>query len=125
MPAGKYQVKFTLTKEQAAIYEFTTQNTGNNTSSNDSDANPITGWTVVITLGDTNTNLTKKYDIQDFKATEGIDPTWDAGVIVKATDSNSDSKLPSTGSVSLAPVAMIFIAASGLFFGLSRRYKKD
>src|SRR5699024_3963460 len=49
----------------------------------DSDADPETGWTKVIELNDENEHLTKDYTAQDFKATEGIDPSWDAGVIEK------------------------------------------
>src|SRR5690625_2663551 len=84
LPAGKYKVKFTLTEEQAKKYEFTKQNAGDD-STVDSDADPETGWTIEFTLDDENEYLTKDYTNQGFKATEGIDPTWDAGVIVKVT----------------------------------------
>src|SRR5699024_9370649 len=97
LPAGNYQVKFTLTEEQAEKYVFTKQNADEN-STEDSDADPETGWTKIIELNDENEHLTKGYEDQDFKATEGIDPTWDAGVIEKTyaigdytwIDSNKD-----------------------------------
>ncbi|MEJ8777092.1 Cna B-type domain-containing protein [Pseudogracilibacillus sp. ICA-222130] len=79
LPAGKYKVKFTLTEDQAKKYKFTKQNSGDNTI-NDSDANE-NGWTTDITLNEKNEQLTKAYEDQTVKASEGIDPTWDAGVI--------------------------------------------
>lgn len=79
LPAGKYKVKFTLTEEQAKKYKFTKQNTGDD-ATNDSDANE-NGWTTDITLNENNVQLTKEYEDQEFHASEGIDPTWDAGVI--------------------------------------------
>ncbi|HZJ86971.1 MAG TPA: Cna B-type domain-containing protein, partial [Erysipelothrix sp.] len=82
---GNYKVKFTLTKEQAKIYEFTTQDAGSDDTV-DSDADVTSGWTEVIKLNDNNKYLTKDYKDQPFKATEGIDPTWDAGVILKKVE---------------------------------------
>lgn len=79
LPAGKYKVKFTLTEEQAKKYKFTKQNTADDVR-NDSDADED-GWTREITLDDGNEQLRKEYEDQAFNATEGIDPTWDAGVI--------------------------------------------
>lgn len=79
LPAGKYKVKFTLTDEQAKKYQFTKQHAGDD-SAVDSDADEK-GWTTEITLDDSNEQLTKDYADQDVKATEGIDPTWDAGVV--------------------------------------------
>ncbi|MCS3428892.1 SdrD B-like domain-containing protein [Leucobacter aridicollis] len=83
LPAGEYHVKFTLTEEQQKLYTFTTQNTGKD-GAVDSDADRETGLTTKIVLGDSNTNLTKNYDHGKVKATEGIDPTWDAGVVLKS-----------------------------------------
>ena len=83
LPAGEYHVKFTLTEEQQKLYTFTTQNTGKD-GAVDSDADRETGLTTKIVLGDSNTNLTKSYDHGKVKATEGIDPTWDAGVVLKS-----------------------------------------
>ncbi len=80
--AGTYKVRFVLTEQQAALYEFTQQVDGDNSTDN-SDANPITGWTVEIVLNDDNEHLTKDYDDQEVLATQGIDPTWDAGVILR------------------------------------------
>src|SRR5699024_1027715 len=76
--AGEYKVKFTLTEEQAKKYKFTEYKVAEDTTE-DSDAGDA-GWTEVIKLNDDNSNLTKDY-APGFKATEGIDPTWDAGVI--------------------------------------------
>src|SRR5699024_10592458 len=77
--SGDYQVKFTLTEEQAKKYKFTQQNAGEDTTV-DSDADEK-GWTTEISLNEDNEYLTKEYEDQDFTASEGIDPTWDAGVI--------------------------------------------
>ena len=81
LEAGTYKIKFILTEDQAAIYEFTQQVEDNPTE--DSNANPLNGWTVEITLNDDNEYLTKDYTDQTVKATQGIDPTWDAGVVLK------------------------------------------
>ena len=84
LPAGNYQVKFTLTDEQQAKYVFTQLNAGE--ADADSDADPKTGQTVTIVLDGSNTNLTSDYVTasgEPVQATEGIDPTWDAGVILK------------------------------------------
>ncbi|WP_160320801.1 SdrD B-like domain-containing protein [Arthrobacter alpinus] len=90
LPAGEYQIKFELTTAQSAIYDFTTSNAqANAKDADDSDANPATGLTVKFALDDTNVALTKDYRF-DFAATEGIDPTWDAGVIVKPSVSIGD-----------------------------------
>lgn len=77
--SGDYQVKFTLTDEQAKKYKFTKQNAEDDTAI-DSDADEE-GWTKQISLNENNKQVTKDYDAQEVKATEGIDPTWDAGVI--------------------------------------------
>jgi len=84
LPAGTYRVEFALTDEQASRYLFTTVGTG---TAEDSDATPSAddaarGTTVVVTLGDDNPELTLDYD-RDLTATEGVDPTWDAGVVLK------------------------------------------
>src|SRR5690625_1343027 len=74
--AGNYQVKFFLTDKQAKKYKFTKYNADKDATV-DSDAG-VEGWTEVIELNDDNGHLTTDYNAQDFKATEGIDPTWDA-----------------------------------------------
>ncbi len=87
--AGDYRVRFTLTDAQAQMYDFTTANaSGTNPPSTpdatDSDAvvsgDPKVATTPVFTLGASNPALTKDYE--GVTATEGIDPTWDAGVVV-------------------------------------------
>ncbi|QLQ09515.1 MAG: carboxypeptidase regulatory-like domain-containing protein [Nocardioidaceae bacterium] len=82
LPAGKYQVKFELTKEQKKKYKFTDRDSGSD-DRRDSDARRSDGRTKTIVLGDSNEELTHDYDYRDIAASEGIDPTWDAGVIVK------------------------------------------
>ncbi|MCI1675105.1 MAG: carboxypeptidase regulatory-like domain-containing protein [Ancrocorticia sp.] len=80
--AGTYQVKFELTAEQAEKYEFTSQDAGSDNKV-DSDADPSTGLTAKFMLDGTDEALTKDYTDQTFEASEGIDPTWDAGVVLK------------------------------------------
>ncbi|MGO4938382.1 SdrD B-like domain-containing protein, partial [Fundicoccus sp. Sow4_H7] len=53
------------------------------------------GYTIEFTLDETNSNITKEYD-KEILATEGIDPTWDAGVILKEITPE-----PTTPSVSV------------------------
>jgi 5-hydroxyisourate hydrolase-like protein (transthyretin family) len=83
LPAGNYKVKFTLTEEQAKEYNFTGKNVTEGSSTEDSDADPATGITDVIELKHGAPNLTKEYETAEVKATDGIDPTWDAGVVHK------------------------------------------
>ena len=84
--AGTYQVRFTLTEEQAARYTFTTEGAGSSDAA-DSDAATQTdakvGLTRPFVLDGTNRALTTSYDRQ-VQASEGIDPTWDAGVVLKS-----------------------------------------
>ncbi|WP_140400606.1 SdrD B-like domain-containing protein [Gulosibacter sp. 10] len=87
LPAGDYRITFELTEEQQERYEFTVQDAGDSDAA-DSDADPATGRTITITLDDSNAALTKDYDNASdivIEASEGIDPTWDAGVIEKDT----------------------------------------
>lgn len=101
--AGRYQLKFTLTTDQAAIYEFTRTTAGTNGAA-DSNADR-SGYSAVFTLGPTNTSLTTEYTDQVFAAAGGIDPTWDAGVVLKpiavddeqGTDDTGDTADESTG----------------------------
>lgn len=81
--AGTYGVEFVLTEAQAKQYQFTIQG---GDAARDSDADPKTGKSAAIVLNDTNAALMsgKEYGIGTVKATQGIDPTWDAGVIVKS-----------------------------------------
>ncbi|WP_162321434.1 SdrD B-like domain-containing protein [Nesterenkonia haasae] len=85
LPEGVYQIRFELTEEQAEIYEFTVQNSDED-STGDSDADTTNGLTIRFRLGDDNPHLTRDYEFQDFQASEGIDPTWDAGVILREPD---------------------------------------
>ncbi len=80
--AGTYQVRFTLTDAQKLIYEFTGQDAGSDDGS-DSDANPATGLTITVVLDDSNEALTGEYEYREIRASQGIDPTWDAGVSLK------------------------------------------
>lgn len=86
LPAGTYQVRFTLTPEQAARYTFTKEGAGT-TDADDSDAvvqaGGATGLTRKFVLDGSNAALTTSYD-RTVLASEGIDPTWDAGVVLKS-----------------------------------------
>lgn len=90
--AGTYQVKFTLTDEQAQRYEFTKRDAGRSDAV-DSDANRD-GLTRTIVLDDDNSALTGDYPYASINASQGIDPTWDAGVVVKIAKPGG---LPTTG----------------------------
>src|SRR5699024_5600552 len=81
LPAGDYSVQFILTDEQAAIYKFTDALAGDVEA--DSDAGDD-GRSKVFTLGQDNEFLTsdEDYEYFDVTASEGIDPTWDAGVVL-------------------------------------------
>lgn len=83
LPAGDYEIRFILTDEQAALYEFTQHHAGDDAGA-DSNADPETGWTIRFTLDDANEALTLDYTDQPFSATQGIDPTWDAGVVLRS-----------------------------------------
>ena len=83
LPAGQYQVRFTLTDEQAAELRFTVRDAASGDPDADSDADPATGITSVVALGPGDAELTTDDAPAGLKATDGIDPTWDAGVIRK------------------------------------------
>src|SRR5699024_7030952 len=87
-----------LTEEQAELYEFTTNNAGDDEAV-DSNADQETGLTAVFTLDESNENLTTDYADQEFSATQGVDPTWDAGVVL-LTQPDPDPE-PEPGSVSV------------------------
>lgn len=82
LPAGSYRVQFELTAAQAAIFSFTATVTGGDAAA-DSDADPGSGRTGLIVLDDSTTALGTTHD-RPVRATMGIDPTWDAGVIRRA-----------------------------------------
>lgn len=117
LPAGTYQVHFVLTPAQAAKYKFTGLNKGS--TATDSDANPGTGLTKVFVLDDSNPNLTTSYPDQPVSASQGIDPTWDAGVaLIAAAPSGpptSNGDLPKTGSDA---VSLVIAALVALLSGL-------
>lgn len=105
LPAGTYRVKFTLTTTQAATYQFTRKDAGADDAL-DSDAN-LAGWTDVFTLDTSNTSLVPGADYTGkngyliptgttVKASEGIDPTWDAGVHVRHPSTGGGTPDPST-----------------------------
>lgn len=97
LPAGEYVVTFKLTAQQNETYMFTKNVSGDSDSSNNSDGVvktatdssgtvttvPDTAITRTIVLGDSNDQLTTSYLPSTIVATEGIDPTWDAGVHLK------------------------------------------
>lgn len=80
--AGEYQVRFILTDEQAEIYEFTDYRAGSDTQV-DSNAG-YSGFSATIVLGPDNQFLTSNedYEYGTVRAPLGIDPTWDAGVVL-------------------------------------------
>ncbi|WP_284327445.1 SdrD B-like domain-containing protein [Demequina litorisediminis] len=84
LEAGEYRVKFTLTPAQAAIYTLTQADVGANDRV-DSDAARATGETGVISLTSTSPALVSaaSYTHGDVQALLGIDPTWDAGVVLR------------------------------------------
>ena len=133
LPSGEYQVKFTLTEEQAKKYQFTQAGAGSD-GKVDSNADVKTGKTITFYLGDTNKELTRDYT-RPFEASEGIDPTWDAGVVeiddstltndpkeVKTTDPKQPEKLKKTGaSVLVAGLsALALIGAGGVLVARRR-----
>lgn len=109
LPAGEYVVHFELTDEQKARYQFTTANKEGVDPALNSDADVETGKTQVITLNDDNTQLVKDSAAYEaaggiaFTATEGIDPTWDAGVVLIPTTPEPE---PAVGLVSLSKVVV-------------------
>lgn len=98
LPAGEYQIRFELTEDQAKKYEFTP--TGKGTSATDSNAG-TDGWTSSFVLDDTNTALVRGVD--GVLATEGIDPTWDAGVVLKEVTPNPTETPTPTPNPSVTP----------------------
>lgn len=97
LPAGEYRVTFTLTPEQQRIYVFTKADAGDDDAI-DSDADTTTGMTQTIVLGPDNVRLTRDYAWNEVRATEGIDPTWDAGVIVRETPTEPTPGTPGGGT---------------------------
>ncbi|MFS0853403.1 SdrD B-like domain-containing protein [Microbacterium sp. 179-I 3D4 NHS] len=134
LPAGEYRVRFTLTPEQQKTYVFTQADAGAD-DAGDSDADPATGLTQTIVLGPDNVRLTRDYDWFDVRATEGIDPTWDAGVIVRSTApaQTGDPALPGTPGVNelattggglplgLAGLAALLVLGGGAVAVVARR----
>jgi hypothetical protein len=122
LPAGDYQIRFTLTPQQAAIYQFTS--TGKGTHGTDSNATPQgagnIGLTPVFNLGPDNASLTHVYD-RDVWASEGIDPTWDAGVVLRPAALTSTGGAVLTGAIALA---VITILGGGMLLLLSRRKRE-
>lgn len=131
LPAGIYQVRFTLTDEQSERYEFTTRDSGSGDAL-DSDANPTNGLTRTIVLDDSNEALTGDYAYREIGATQGIDPTWDAGVILReAPGANEDpaedelaGTLSNTGAaigLEILGAALALLAAGGSLLLIGRR----
>ncbi|WP_261165783.1 SdrD B-like domain-containing protein [Microbacterium sp. Marseille-Q6965] len=116
---GVYQVRFTLTEQQRRLYEFTLPTAGD--AASDSDADPATGLTALIALGPDNPGLTAEYPHAALKATHGIDPTWDAGVLPKLwvevgdlvwIDENRDGR-QSTGEPGIPGVVLTIVGPDG------------
>ncbi len=97
LPAGDYRIRFVLTDEQAELYEFTRVGRGDAGSGSDAAGD---GWTVEFRLDASNDELVSggEYSFADLTATDGIDPSWDAGVVLK-TDAgvgDDDEDVPGT-----------------------------
>ncbi|MCW2289396.1 SdrD B-like domain-containing protein [Leucobacter luti] len=94
---GRYRVQFELTEAQAKVYEFTKTGGGNTALDSNAGKDGFSAW---IVLNDTNSSLTLDYSYSDLvggiRATQGIDPTWDAGVIVREL-------VPGTGTGTVPP----------------------
>lgn len=143
LPAGEYRVRFTLTDAQKKTYVFTQADAGTDDVA-DSDADPKTGLTQTIVLGPDNVHLTRDYPWADVRATEGIDPTWDAGVIVRLPaaelpgtpgggETPADPARPGTpgvnelattgteGPMGLAALAALLALAGGAVAAVTRR----
>lgn len=116
LPAGTYRVKFALTPTQAATYQFTRKDAGADDTL-DSDANAA-GLTDSFTLDASNTSLVSGATYNGnagylipagttVKASEGIDPTWDAGVHVKhpSAGGGGDVPPPDTPSTPATPTS--------------------
>ena len=118
LQAGTYQVQFTLTDKQKQRYRFTVADAGADQS--DSDADRTTGMTARIVLGEANTELTTDYPYGTIQASEGIDPTWDAGVVLlpSAVKGSDDQELAFTGAgaglwgIAFAGVLALLIGAA-------------
>ena len=126
--AGTYQVRFTLTDQQKKTYAFTSRDSGDSDAA-DSDADPSTGFTVTIVLGDENAALTKDYEYGTVNASEGIDPTWDAGVVLVAAPpsdpGDDDDELAFTGvGGALWGTGLLGIALVLLGIGLRTRRQR-
>ncbi len=80
-----------------------------------------TGLTRTIVLDDADASLTTEYDAAQIAATEGIDPTWDAGVVLKpAPPVTVDPAGPASGTLARTgadPGPGIIAAALGLLVG--------
>jgi LPXTG-motif cell wall-anchored protein len=88
LPAGEYEVGIELTEEQAALYEFTDPTRGDDPAQ-DSNAGEH-GRTGVFTLGpDSPLVADEDYEYASVSASEGIDPTWDAGVVLIPEDAET------------------------------------
>ncbi|HQZ32953.1 MAG TPA: SdrD B-like domain-containing protein [Ilumatobacteraceae bacterium] len=128
LTAGTYRVRFTLTDDQRTVYEFTQRDLGTSNAV-DSDANPADGLTAEIVLDDSNDNLTTMYDYRSIGASQGIDPTWDAGVVVKQLPEaqppvQPPGNLPITGAtiaMGMIAAALALLAVGGVFQRVGRR----
>lgn len=124
LTAGTYQVRFTLTDAQKQIYEFTSRDSGSDDGL-DSDANPADGLTITIVLDDSNEALTGDYEYRTIRATQGIDPTWDAGVILKPVPPGgglTDTGAP-LGAAPLLAIVLLLGLGGGAALILGRRGK--
>ncbi len=123
LSAGTYRVQFTLTDKQKQRYRFSTADAGDNRA--DSDADRTTGLTALIVLGEANTELTTDYPFGTIQASEGIDPTWDTGVVLlpSAVAGSDDGELAFTGaSAALWGLGLVGVVA--ILIGATLRWRR-
>src|SRR5690606_18033332 len=90
VPAGRYTLKFTLNGDDAVKYTFTDALQGEDATATDSDAKRGSGVSEAFEVGystvlkgDDFAAYKDAHTADDIKATVGVDPTWDAGVVEK------------------------------------------
>lgn len=127
--AGQYRVEFEL----PTGYTFTARNAldgGSPATADDSDAYPAAagalpaGSTDLFVLDADSLALTTTYPLQTISATDGIDPTWDAGVV--ADPDLPPFPLASTGTtipwLSIVAAAAITLLGVGIV-AIARRFR--
>lgn len=74
-------------------------------------------------LDDSNTSLTTDYSYRTIGASQGIDPTWDAGVVLKLIPEKKPQTMPNTGNtVGLTAMigAVLLVGVGGVLLYVNR-----